>query len=145
MRFTRIAIAAFAASSLLLAGCSDDAQDDVQDTAEDIRDDAEETAEDVGDEISETADDAQARTQGEALRAAIVASDDADEEGVRSIQVIEDAIDTVPGDTTFTGVEDTTGDGMDDDGLIEVEVNDSFACVELPEDGNDIDVSGGAC
>jgi len=43
---------------------------------------------------------------------------------------------------------ETTGapwDGRDDDGYVQATVGDENACITLPESGDDIDVSGGAC
>jgi hypothetical protein len=116
---------------------------------------------DVGEEITETTDEAAARAAAEGLRTSLAGNDTAAEEGLRSITAINEAIDSVPGDPEFTGVEDTTGDGFIDDGDIEVMVGDSYACVSIPEDdpaededngvgetvdrAGEIDVSGGRC
>lgn len=88
---------------------------------------------DVSEEVGELTDDAQARAAAEGLRAALADNDTAVEEGLRSITAINQAIDSVPGDPEFTGVEDTTGDGLDDDGDVQVTVGEGRACVSIAE------------
>jgi hypothetical protein len=137
--------AALAATTLLGVGCSSDDVDDAQDQAEEVRDETAETASDAADEVAETADEGAARAQGEALRTAIRADDDLAEDTARDVGLLEDAIEDLPGDVTVTGLEDEDGDGLDDDGNLTVEVDDSAACVTLPAEGDEIDVAGGAC
>lgn len=124
-------------------------------------DEVQESVEDFGEDAGETANEAQARATAEALRAALANSDTAADEGLRSIDAIEEAIDSLPGDPDITEVEDGTGDGMDDDGRVQVNVSDSAACMIIPDtaddstqdDGDDgttermgdIDVEGGEC
>jgi hypothetical protein len=98
------------------------------------------------DEAEEKAKQAGARASAEALRVSLKAQDsDAGTGGVRNIEVLREAADDLPGDVDVTGVSDGNGDGIDDDGLVEVSVDDEFACVTLPESGDKIDVSGGRC
>lgn len=133
----RSAVTALLATLLLLvfaAGCSSDDVDDARETVESARDDAAEA-------IDETA----ARGQAEGLRAGLKVSDVADEEGVRSVSAIEEAAADLPGDPEVTGIDDGDGDGLDDDGKVQVTVDGSSACVSLPETGEDIDVTGGEC
>jgi hypothetical protein len=124
-------------------------------------DEVQESVEDVAEEAGETADEAQARATAEALRAALANSDIGADEGLRSIDAIEEAIDSLPGDPDISGVEDGSGDGMDDDGRVQVDVDDAAACMIIPDaaddstqdDGDDgttermgdIDVEGGEC
>jgi hypothetical protein len=137
--------AAVAATSVLGVGCSSDDVDDAQDRAEEVRDDAAETASDAADEVAEGADEGAARAQAEALRTAIRADDDLAEDSARDVGLVEDAIEDLPGDVTVTGLDDEDGDGLDDDGEVTIEVDDSAACVTLPAEGDEIDVAGGAC
>ena len=107
---------------------------DVSDAAGDIREDAEDGAGAVG-----------ARTQAEALRASLKGNDTADAEGVRSVAAINEAATDLPGDVEVTGVDDADGDGLDDDGRVQVDQGDQSACVILPAEGEDTTVENGAC
>jgi hypothetical protein len=112
-------VVVFAALSLLAAAC----------------DEAEETAKQTG-----------ARTSAEAFRVSVKAQDtEGDPGGVRNIQVLREAADDLPGGPDVLGINDGDGDGIDDDGFVEVSVDKEFACVTLPESGDDVDVSGGRC
>lgn len=97
---------------------------------------------DVGEEVGERTDEVQARAAAEALRVALADSDIAVEEGLRSITAVNEAIDSVPGDPEITGVEDTTGDGFDDDGDVQVTVGEAHACVRIAEGETAVDGNG---
>ena len=129
----------------LAAGCSSDTKDNAKDTAESVKDDAAENADEAGNEIEETGDEAQARAAAEDLRARIKANDTANDEGPRSIAAINESLADVAGDPELEGLEDADGDGLDDDGKLQVNVEDSSACLTLPESGEDTTVDGGAC
>lgn len=133
----RHALAALAISAALISGaaaCSSDDQQDAKDTATSIRDEA-----------AETADAAGARATAEALRASLKANGTADEEGIRSVDAIEQAAEDLPGDPDITGIDDEDGDGLDDDGKVQVQVDDTYACLSLPESGEDTEVTGERC
>jgi hypothetical protein len=132
MRYARLGFVALAAVGLIVGGGCDD----------DTRDKAEEAVEDV----QEKAGEAGARAAAEGLRASLKAQDTDDASGgVRNVQVVQSAAADLPGDTEFIGIADDDGDGRDDDGYVQANVGDESACVTLPESGDDIDVSGGAC
>ena len=98
------------------------------------------------DDVEEQANDATARAGAEAFRVSIKAQDtDDDSGGVRSVEALQAAAEDVPGDPDITGIEDSDGDGIDDDGFVEVHVGDQVACVQLPESGDEVDVTGEAC
>lgn len=130
-------LAAAAMSALLLApltGCSEETKDKATDTVEAAKDDA-----------AAGLDDAQARTTAEALRAGLKANDTADKEGMRSIAAINEVIEDLPGDPDITGADDGDGDGLDDDGRVQANADESQACVALPAEGEDAEVTDGAC
>jgi hypothetical protein len=109
----------FAVMSLLAAAC----------------DDAEQTAKQTG-----------ARASAEAFRVSVKAQDtEGDPGGIRNVQALREAADDLPGGVDVLGIDDGDGDGIDDDGFVEVKVDNEFACVTLPESGDDVDVSGGRC
>ena len=97
----------------------------------------------------------------EALRASLSSNDTAAEDGLRSVAALQEVADDLPGDPEVTGIEDGDGDGLDDDGKVQVDQDDASACVTLPEAGDDstqegedddatdamgdIEVEGGAC
>jgi hypothetical protein len=97
------------------------------------------------DEAEEKAKQAGARASAEAFRVSLKAQDTDDGGGVRSIGALREAADDLPGDVDVVGIRDDDSDGVDDDGFVEVRVDDEVACVTLPESGDDIDVSGGRC
>jgi hypothetical protein len=132
MRYVRIGLVALAAVGLVAGGACDD----------ETRDDAKEAAEDV----KEKAGEAGARVIAEGYRASVKAQDTDDARGgVRNIEALRTAAQDLPGDPEVTGIADDDGDGRDDDGYVQVNVGDESACVTLPESGDDIEVSGGAC
>jgi hypothetical protein len=92
------------------------------------------------------AEQAGARASAEVFRVSLKAQDTKDETGgVRNIEALREAADDLPGDPNVIGIRDGDGDGVDDDGFVAVRVDDQFACITLPESGEDIDVSRGRC
>jgi hypothetical protein len=122
--------AVMAAAALLVGACGDDEDGD------------------AGGEIEREAGDlvegAGARAVAEALRATLVSEDLGATEHALDIPVIQEAVADLPGSPDVTGIEDADGDGQDDDGRIQVEVEDEAACIDIAENG-ETDVSGGAC
>jgi hypothetical protein len=96
------------------------------------------------DEIEALADDAGARGVAEALRVSLLAQDLGDDEHVDDVAIIEAAVSDVPGDPEVSGVEDADGDGRDDDGKVNVRVDDESACVTVHDNG-EVNVSDDAC
>jgi hypothetical protein len=98
------------------------------------------------DEAEEKAKEVGARASAEGLRASLKAQDTDDVTGgVRSVAALREAADDLPDQADVVGIVDGDGDGVDDDGVVEVRVDEEFACVTLPPSGGDIDVSGGRC
>ncbi|MEZ5139271.1 MAG: hypothetical protein R2702_06410 [Acidimicrobiales bacterium] len=131
-RFALLILLALLAPAV--AACSSDTTDSAKETVESAKDDA-----------AQAADDTEVRAQAEALRVSLKANDTADEEGVRSVDAIDQAVEDLPGDPEVSGVDDGDGDGLDDDGKVQLTVGDSSACVTLPESGEEIDVTDGDC
>ena len=136
----------------LTAACSSDTKDEADEALDSAGDDLEqgaedlqEEAEDLKDEAATKADEGQARVAAEELRSRMKANDTANEEGVRSIAALEESAEDLAGDPEITGIEDGDGDGLDDDGKVQVTVDESQACLTLPEEGEDTTVEGGAC
>ena len=123
-----------------LGACSDEDRAEDADQAEDAADEAADRAEDAAGEAKEAAQDAGARAQAEAMRAAINGQDLAPGETVRSMAVLQEAADGLPGDPTVEGIADANNDGFDDDGRVEVRVSDQRSCLTLPESGDDLEV-----
>jgi hypothetical protein len=96
------------------------------------------------DEIEALADDAGARGVAEALRVSLLAQDLGDDEHVDDVAIIEAAVSDVPGDPEVSGIEDADGDGRDDDGKVNVRVDDESACVTVHDNG-EVNVSDDAC
>ena len=146
-----------------LGACSDDTKDKASDTAESAKEDAKDAKDDADKKASEMKDDADkkagdlkedaengvgavaARAGAEALRASLKGNNTANEKGVRSMAAIEQAAKDLPGDLTLEGLEDSDGDGLDDDGKVQINSGDSSACLSLPETGEDTKVESGAC
>jgi hypothetical protein len=134
IRPARLALC-FGALLVVLAGCSDDDDDgDVSDTLEDI-----------GSEIDQEIDEASASGMAEAFVALIENDDRAADAGVRDMTVISENLDDMPGEPEVTGVEDSDGDGLDDDGYLTFVVDDEQQCVELAAEGTDAETLDGAC
>lgn len=161
--FAPVAVGLLSVMSIAGVACSSDAQDDagstvdqaaddfqdgadqVDEAADDAADDFEDGVDKVGDEVDETADEAAARGAAEELRTRMKSNDTANDEGVRSIAALNESAEDLTGDPDVTGIEDSDGDGLDDDGKVQVDVGDSSACLTLPEEGEDTSVEGGAC
>ena len=98
------------------------------------------------DEAEEAAEQTGARASAEAFRASLKAQDTDDASGgVRNVAALNEAADDLPGNVDVIGIIDSNGDGIDDDGFVEMQVGDEFACVTLPASGDEIDVNGGRC
>ena len=106
---------------------------------------ASETVDSVKDEAADEVGEAGARAAGEAFRVSLKGDDAVNDEGVRAVSVLKDNSNDLPGDPVVSGIEDKDGDGLDDDGKVEVSVSDKVACVTLPETGTEIDVTDGNC
>jgi hypothetical protein len=124
-----------------LGACSDEDRAEVADQAEDAAGEAADRAEDAAGEVKGAAQDAGARAQAEAMRGAINGQDLAAGETVRSISVLQEAADGLPGNPTVEGIGDADNDGFDDDGRVEVRVGDQRSCLTLPASGDDIEVA----
>jgi hypothetical protein len=98
---------------------------------------------DPDDDLGEQAESAAARVVAEALRVVLVADDGPDTDR-RTVAVLEESVADLPGEPDVSGISDEDGDGLDDDGAVEVSVNDEVACLTVTEEG-DVDVTGGAC
>ena len=129
---TLLTILAFVSIGGLLASCSDETRDQTR-----------EAAESAGDDIDEVVDEGSARSVAEALRAAIESDDDYDDSGQPTVAVINDNVADLPGEPQVEGVTDADGDGLDDDGAVDVRVDDEGACLRLSN--GSIDVENGAC
>lgn len=129
-----VAVAAAALLSVMAVACS-----------EDDKNEARETATSLGQEVDERADQSSARFQAEALRGLIKEDDRTPDQGARAVVVIQESVEELPGDPEVAGVADADGDGLDDDGLVEVRSDQQAACLTIPGSGDEIEVSGGAC
>ena len=95
-------------------------------------------------QVEDAVGGATARAAGESMRVALEAQDMKNGETLRSVTVLQENANDVPGDPTVTGITDTDGDGKDDDGKVELKVGDKSACVTVT-DQNDVSVDDGAC
>jgi len=64
-------------------------------------------------------------------------------ESLDSMGVLQEAARDLPGSPTVTGLADGNSDGRDDDGKLEITVDESHACVVVA--GTTIDVTGARC
>lgn len=120
------------ALAVALAACGKGDDPDDSDGEDSAAEDAEEVVESAG-----------ARGIAEMLRVVLV-SDNTFEGREREVEVLEENVSDLPGDPEVTGIEDTDGDGLDDDGELLVHVDDEVACVSISESGS-VDVHGGEC
>jgi hypothetical protein len=98
---------------------------------------------DPDDDLAEVAESGAARVIAEAIRVTLV-EDDGPDTDRRKVEVLQESVDDLPGEPDVTGIEDDDGDGLDDDGNVEVRVNDEVACISVSEQGR-VDVTGGSC
>jgi hypothetical protein len=112
-----------------LAGCSDDTKDKVKRVASTVQ---------------ENAGEAGAFALAEALRGALAAKDLPQGQTERTVSVINQVVSDLPGNPDFTGIKDTDGDGVDDDGKVQANLGDSAACLQIARNG-DMNVDKGAC
>lgn len=113
----------------LVAGCGDDGSDD---------------RDGVGRQAQDLAESVGAVAVAESLRVSLAARDVGADVDRRNVDVLRRAADDVPGDPDISGIADEDGDGRDDDGKVEVRVEDQTACLTIAEDG-DTDVSDRSC
>jgi hypothetical protein len=138
MRRSRTVTSALAVSLaclLCVVACSDDGKS----AADQVKD----AAQDAANNVKETANDAAARAVAESYRAALKAKGGG--QPLRTITLLNDVKGTLPGSPDISGITDGNGDGQDDDGKVQVKVNDSQACVTVPATGDLVDVNGGSC
>jgi hypothetical protein len=121
-RLAALSLALVVGGLVTLGACSDDEKDDFERLAE----------------------SAGARSVAEALRVSLLAQDLGNDQHVDDVAIIQAAVRDLPGDPDVLGVEDADGDGRDDDGKIDVRVDNEAACVTVNDNG-EIDVSGDAC
>lgn len=117
------------AAVVLVSGCGDD-----KSVADKTRD--------AANEVRTKADEALARGQAEAFRERLKDLANGDSTKWRDMALLRQTAKDLPGTPDVSGITDDNGDGKDDDGHVEVVVNDSRACIAI--DG-EIDVHGGAC
>jgi len=108
---------------LLGAACGDD-DDSVGDAARD-----------AADSVADAAQDVSARSVAEAFRAALVA-DPADGQDRRAVAVLEETAADLPGEPEVLGIGDADGDGLDDDGRVELRVDDQSSCLLIGAGGD---------
>jgi hypothetical protein len=115
-----------------LAACSEDTEQQAEDALESAKED-----------IENAANDTAARAQAEAFRGALLVADLEDDADRRSVDALQEAGDDLP-HGTVEGIVDGDGDGLDDDGLVQVESDDQAACVRISADG-DVSVTDEPC
>jgi hypothetical protein len=85
-----------------------------------------------------------ARAVAEGFRASLLARNLGPDEHADDVAILRDVGADLPGDPDIVGIEDADGDGRDDDGQVEVRVDDEVACVTIEPNG-EVDVSGDPC
>jgi hypothetical protein len=120
---------------LALGACGDDTKS--------LSDRAQDAASDAANEAGDRVDQGVARGQAELLRERVKDIANGDTKAWPTVAVLQSAIDDLPGDPQIVGLSDNNNDGIDDDGKIEVVVDQSHACVTIS--GDQLDVSGDAC
>jgi hypothetical protein len=106
--------------------------------------DGETDIDEIDDQAAEVTESAGARGLAEALRLVLIEDDLDDDQHVRDVDVLQESVDDLPGDPDVQGIADEDGDGKDDDGKVEVFVNDEVACMSVSMD-SDVEVTGGEC
>lgn len=106
--------------------------------------DGETDIDEIDDQAAEVTDSAGARGVAEALRLVLIEDDLDEDQHVRDVDVLQESVDDLPGEPDVQGIADEDGDGKDDDGKVEIRVNDEVACMSVSMD-SDVDVTGGGC
>jgi hypothetical protein len=119
---------------LMTAGCSEDTKDKAGDVGESLKEDAKDNTGKLA-----------AFAVAETFRSSLKANAAAMEEGLRSMAALEEVKEDIPGNPDITEIKDDDGDGLDDDGKVLIKASDKFACVIIPETGDDTEVKEGAC
>lgn len=127
----RQAIALAAGAVLFLGACGDDTSSSAADKARD-----------AAGEVDSAVDAGLARAQAEIFRQR---AKDLVRQGepLDSVTVLQEAARDLPRNPTVTGIGDANGDGRDDDGKLEITIDESHSCVVVV--GSDIDVTSAAC
>ncbi|MEO8694596.1 MAG: hypothetical protein ABI658_13820 [Acidimicrobiales bacterium] len=116
-------------SALLLNACGDDSS-------------AQDKARDAASELDSAVDAGIARGQAEIFRQR--AKDLVRQgEALDSMSVLQEAARDLPRNPTVTGLADSNSDGRDDDGKVQIAVDDSYSCIVVS--GTDVNVSGSRC
>jgi hypothetical protein len=120
-----------AAGALSLGACGDDSSSTAADRARD-----------AAGEVDDAVDAGLARTQAEIFRQR---AKDLVRQGepLDSMSVLQEAARDLPRSPTITGLGDTNGDGRDDDGKLQITIDESHSCVVVA--GSDIDVTSARC
>ena len=124
-------VALAASGALWLSACGDDSSSTAADKARE-----------AAGEVDSAVDAGLARTQAEIFRQR---AQDLVRQGepLDSISVLQEAARDLPRNPTVTGIGDANGDGRDDDGKLEITIDDSHSCVRVV--GSDMSVSSAAC
>ena len=128
-----------------LTACSKDTKDKASDAAKSAGEDVKTQAGKAKDNAAAAVDYTAARAAAEALRVSLKGNSTADDKGIRSVDAINQAASDLPGSPDISGVDDGNGDGLDDDGKVQVAVDDAKVCVALPATGENTKVTDGAC
>jgi hypothetical protein len=118
---------------LALAGaaCGDDETSDAGD-------------EGIVQEVEDAGESAGALGLAEAMRVTLLAEDVGDDVDRHSVDVLRESADDLPGSPDVIGITDDDGDGRDDDGNVELRVDDEAACLTVEGD-SDVAVGAGPC
>jgi hypothetical protein len=124
-------IALTAAGALWLGACGDDSSSTAADKARD-----------AAGEVDSAVDASLARAQAEIFRQR---ARDLVRQGepLDSMSVLQEAARDLPRNPKVTGIGDANGDGRDDDGTLEISIDNSHSCVRVV--GTDINVTSAAC
>ena len=124
-------IALAATSALWLSACGDDSSSTAADKARE-----------AAGEVDRAVDAGLARAQAEIFRQR---AQDLVRQGepLDSMSVLQEAARDLPRNPTVTGLGDANGDGRDDDGTLEITIDDSHSCVRVS--GTDMKVTSAAC
>jgi hypothetical protein len=124
VRRKRVLLAMAALGALSLSACGDDGGSAV-------------------DSVNDTLAQAAVRAQAEAMRAVVKTRAGDDAASYRKVSLLSEAAKDLLGDTTVSGITDGDGDGLDDDGRVQLVMNGQRACFSVS--GSNTTVSDGSC
>lgn len=127
----------------ILLGCSEETKKKVNSAAESAKQDAQNAIDKAKRDATSAVDSAGARGAAEYVRGRVKIGGTKNDP--RTMSALETYVGELPSQVKVSGLKDSNGDGMDDDGKVQFTVGNKSSCLTLPESGSNTQVTDGAC